>query len=443
MYEQEFKLIFDYAKDKADDIEILYSGGNSFNVSINQQEIEGFSHADSAGIGVRVLKDGKQGYSYSEKIDEEALKNMVDEAVENAEASEDVEDVEMANYPDLENKPNVYSEELEKVSVEDKVKFAKNMEKYALEADERIMNVPNAVMGSEKVYMKIANSRGLHKEDVQNQAFCYITALVAQDDDKRMAVDYHIGRDFSKFNAEKLGKTAVKKGTELLGGVDVENGEYAIVFNHEMMCSLLGTFSGVFSAKAVHEGRSLLKGKLNKKIAAEKVNIIDDGLYPGGFSTIAFDSEGYPSQTTKLVENGVLKTYFHNTITAKKDGVKSTGNAAREIKSSLSVAPTNFYLEPGNISEDELLAKYDKVIKIVSLQGLHSGANPVSGDFSLPAEGFLYENGKLKTSLKQFTVSGNFLQMLSNVEAIANNFQFNTSSVGSASALVKKLAISG
>jgi PmbA protein len=443
MYEQEFKLIFDYAKDKVDDIEILYSGGNAFTVSINQQEIEGFNHANSAGIGVRVLKDGKQGYSYSEKIEAQALKNMVDEAVENAEASEDVEDVEMANYPEVENKPDVYSEKLEQVSGEDKVQFAKDMEKYALKADERIMNVPNAVMGSVKSFVKIANSKGLNKEDMQNQAYCFVSALVSANDDKRMGMDYHIGRDFSQFDAQKLGQTAVKKATDLLGGVEAKSGEYAVLFSNDMMCSLLETFSGVFSAKAVHEGRSLLKGKLDKKIAAENVNIIDDGLYPGGFATTAFDSEGYPAQTTKLVDKGILKTYFHNTITAKKDGVKSTGNAARGIKSSLTVAPTNFYLEAGKMKEKELLAKHDKVIKIVSLQGLHSGANPVSGDFSLSAEGFLYENGKLKTSLKQFTVSGNFLQMLSDIEAIADNFQFNTSSVGSASALVKKLAISG
>ncbi|MDY6915141.1 MAG: TldD/PmbA family protein [Candidatus Cloacimonadota bacterium] len=443
MYKQEFKLIFNYAKDKTDDIEILFSGGNSFNVRVNQQEIEGFSHSDSVGIGVRVLKDGKQGYSYSEKLDDIALKNMVDEAVENAEASEDEEEVEMANYGDVENKPDVYSENLEKVSVEDKVQFAKDMENYALKADNRVMNVPNALMGSVKSYMKIANSKGLEKEDVQNQAFCFVTALVAEDKDKRMAMDFQIGRDFSKFDAKKLGETAVQRATDLLGGKDVKSGQYAVVFNNEMMCNLLTTFSGVFSAKAVQEGHSLLKGKLNKTIANEKVNIIDDGLYPGGFSTSAFDSEGFPSQKTLLVKNGVLNTFFHNTITAKKDGVQSTGNAARGIKSSLSVAPTNFYLEPGSIKEDELLGKYKEVIKIVSLQGLHSGANPVSGDFSLPAEGFLYENGKLKTSLKQFTVSGNFLQMLSDIEDIADNFRFNTSSVGSASVLVKRLAISG
>ena len=144
-----------------------------------------------------------------------------------------------------------------------------------------------------------------------------------------------------------------------------------------------------------------------------------------------------------MVENGVLKSYLHNTITALKDGVKSTGNGSRGYKGTLGISPSNFLLVPGNEKESELFTKHDKIIEIVSLQGMHSGANPISGDFSLGAQGFLWENGKRQHSLKPFTVSGNYLKMLNNVESIADNFRFNMSSIGAPSVLISSLSISG
>jgi len=144
-----------------------------------------------------------------------------------------------------------------------------------------------------------------------------------------------------------------------------------------------------------------------------------------------------------LIQNGILKSYLHNTQTASKDKVKSTGNGSRSYKGSLNIYTSNFILKPGDKSEDELFAAKDNVIEIVALQGMHSGANTISGDFSLSGEGFFYENGKRKHSLKQFTVSGNFLQMLQDVEMIADNFKFDMSSYGASSVLIKELAISG
>ena len=443
MYKNEFKIIFDYAKDKTDDIEILLSAGNSFSIRINEQNIESFSYADSKGLSVRVIKDGKTGYAYTEKFDEEAFKLIVDEALENAKYTEDDEVAIMENHPDIDVELKMYDEKLNEVDVKDKISFAKDLEKYAKAADKRVFNVPYAVYGDSTGYVKIANSKGLDKEEKQNSAFSYVGALTQLDDDKRMGVEFNVGRDFSKFDAKKMAEKSVEKSAALLGGEEVTSGSYPVVFNNEMMATMLSTFSGVFSAKAVQEGRSMLVGKMGQMVANEKVSILDDALHPKGISSRRFDSEGYPSQSTVLIENGKLKSFLHNTQTALKDGVKSTGNGSRSYKGSLNIATSNFILKPGTHKESELLAAKDKVIEIVALQGMHSGANPISGDFSLSGEGFLYENGERKHSLKQFTVSGNFLQMLNDVEMIADNFKFNMSSYGAASVLIKELAISG
>ena len=442
-YNKEFQTIFDYAKDKADDVEIMLSENNSFSVKVNQQEIESFNYADSKGISVRVIKDDKTGYAYSEKFDEESFKMIIDEAIANSRYSQEADKPLMANYPDIENKPEVYNEELNNVDIKDKIKMAKDIEKLAFEADKRVFNVPYALYGDSTYYLRIANSKGLAKEDKRNSAYAYAVVLTEENEDKRTGMEFTVGRDFSKFSAKELAEQSVKKGIELLGGEVLETGKYAAVFNNEMMASMMSTFSGIFNAKSVQEGKSLLKGKLGKMVADEKVTITDDALHPDGFATSSFDSEGYPSQKTVLIDKGELVSYIHNTQTAAKAGVKSTGNAARGIKGTLGIHTTNFCLEPGTAAPQDLYSKFDKVVEIVALQGLHSGANPISGDFSLSGEGFLYENGVKKHSLKPFTVSGNILQFLGNVEEIANDFKFDTSSVGASAVLIKELAFSG
>ena len=443
MYTSEFQTIFAYAKDKTDETEILLSAVNSFSVKINEQNVESFNYSDSKGIGVRVVKRGKVGYAYTEKFDEETFKRIVDGAIENAKYTEDDDVVIMENYPENSDNPNVYSESLDKVDVVDKIQLAKNLEKYDKEADKRVFNVPYAVYGDGKSYSRIANSKGLDREDTHNYAYAYVGALSAEKDDKRMGMDYHITRDFGEFDPKKMAVEGVKKSTDLLNGKPAESGKCAVVFNNEMMATMLATFSGIFNAKSVQEGRSLLKGKIGQIVADEKVTIVDDSLYPNGFSTSAFDSEGYPTEKTILIEKGVLKSFLHNTITARKDSVKSTGNGSRGYKGTLGISTSNFIIEAGEHKETDLFKKHDKIIEIVSLQGMHSGANAISGDFSLGAQGFLWKNGKRQHSLKPFTVSGNFLQMLSGVEAIADNFKFDMSSNGASSILINELNISG
>ena len=416
---------------------------NSFSVKINEQNVESFNYNDSKGIGVRVVKRGKVGYAYTEKFDEETFKRIVDEAIENAKYTEDDDVVIMENYPENTDSPNVYSEQLDKIDVVDKIQLAKDLEKYAKEADKRVFNVPYAVYADGKSYSRIANSKGLDKEDTHNYAYASVAALSKENDDKRMGMDFLNTRDFGEFDPKKMAEESVKKSTDLLNGKPAESGKYAVVFNNEMMATMLSTFSGIFNAKSVQEGRSLLKGKIEQKIANEKVTIVDDSLYPNGFSTSAFDSEGYPTEKTILIEKGVLKSFLHNTITARKDGVKSTGNGSRGYKGTLGISTSNFIIEAGKHKETDLFNKHDKIIEIVSLQGMHSGANAISGDFSLGAQGFLWENGKRQHSLKPFTVSGNFLQMLSGVEASADNFKFDMSSNGASSILINELNISG
>ena len=443
MYDKEFKTIFDYAAGKVDDIEILLVANGNFSVKVFKQDIDSFEYADTKGIGVRVIKNGHEGYAYTEQFSDEAFFDAVDRAVESSAFLESEEKPLMADYPDCKAKLELFSNTLADVTVEEKISFAKQMEKEAADGDPRVFNVNYSAVGNGSTFVRVANSKGLDKQESYNSGYAYVGVLAEEDEEKRSGSEFGLSRDFSELDASWLASSSVDKAVSLLGGVEVENGNYPVVFNNEMMASFLGVFSSIFSAKSVQEGRSLLKGKIGEKIAGEGVTIVDDAIHADGYSSRHFDSEGFPSQCTVLVENGVLKSFLHNTITARKDGVKSTGNAARSYKGTLGVSTSNFCLQSGSMTETELFSQHDQVIEVVSLQGLHSGANATSGDFSLMAEGYLYESGQRKCSLKPFTISGNILQLFKDVEKIADNFRFSMSAVGTSSVLVKTLSVSG
>lgn len=442
MYSREFEKIFAIAKDKVDDIEILLSGGKSFSVRIHKQNVETFSYADNCGIGIRVIKDGKVGYSYTEDFSDEALETIVKEAITNSKIIDSAEEVVLSDHPDVTEKPDIYNPELEKITVEEKIEIAKKLEKLALDKDKRVFNVPMATYSDGSSYSKVANSKGLMKEGKTNYCLAYTMVLAQEGEDRKSGSDFIITRDLKRIKPEAIAGKAVAQATELLNAITPESGQYPIILTNEMTSSLLSTFTGIFSAKNVQEGKSLLKGRNGEKIASSIVTIIDDGLHPEGMSTSPFDSEGYPSRKTVLVDKGILKGFLHNTITANKDKTVSTGNASRSYKSSLTVSPTNFVLKSGEESVQELRKSYSTLIEIVSLQGLHSGANSISGDFSLAAEGFLYKDGVKEKGLANFTISGNFFDLLQDIEKIGNDAVFNMSSCSAPSVLLKKITVS-
>jgi len=222
-------------------------------------------------------------------------------------------------------------------------------------------------------------------------------------------------------------------------------GQYPVVFDPEAMSDLLATFSSIFSAEAAQKGLSKLAKKEGTPIAAAGVTLVDDPFHSSSPAKRNFDAEGSPTFRKNLIENGVFQTLLHNLKTANMAGGQTTGNASKAgYDSPVGIRPFTLYLAPGEISEEELLKKAGSGVYINSLGGLHAGADPVSGDFSLQSAGFLVENGQKTGYVKSFTVAGNFYDLLKNVTAVASNLEFpGMGSFGSPSVLVDGLSIAG
>ena len=429
------------------DMEVYYSAGRSLSLKVFKEELDGYSLSESEGLSLRGVYNGKMGYSYTEKVDETSIEQLVKDVMENATVI-DSDDEEIIFEGSKEYKQVVsFNPALENIMEDQKIKFVKNLEAEAFKLDKRIESVEACVYGDGYGETIMQNTKGLLLEDKGNLAYTYIVVVAKEGEDIKTGMAYRTGNDFYKFNAQEIAKEAVDEALALLGAKSVKSGDYNIIIRNSAAADLLEAFTGIFSAEAVQKNLSLLKGKIDEKIASDKFTLIDDPYMEGGLASKSFDGEGVACKYKKVVDKGVLKTYFHNLKTAKKDGIETTGNASKgSYKSSIGISPTNFYVEKGKRSLEEMIASVEKGIMITELQGLHSGLNSISGDFSLAALGYLIEDGKISRPVEQITVAGNYFEMLNNIEETGSDLKFGLPGgayIGSPSLKIKKLAIAG
>ena len=228
----------------------------------------------------------------------------------------------------------------------------------------------------------------------------------------------------------------------------VESGKYNVVLSSKQMRTLLSAYSSAFSAKMAQMGMSLLAGKEGEKIAADIVNITDDPMREGVSIQTNFDAEGVAAYRKSVVEGGVLKTLLHNRETAKAFGVESTGNASKgSYASPVAISPYAFCLEAGENTEEELFAMAGNGLYITELKGLHAGANPITGDFSIESAGFKIVDGKLCDAVKSFTIAGNFFELLKSIAALSDKVEIAVTggftTFGSPAVLIHDVSVAG
>jgi PmbA protein len=272
-------------------------------------------------------------------------------------------------------------------------------------------------------------------------------AVVQKDGEMSNEFRFRLGA-LDTIDHQALAKETVQEALKKLGGEPAATGVYPVVFSPEAMADLLRTFCDIFSSETAQKGLSKLAEAEGTQIAAPCVTIMDDPFHPENPFPMPFDAEGTPARKKAVVEKGELRTLLYNLKTAYKAGKTTTGNASKAgYQASLGVRPFTMYLEGGSLSEAQLLEMAEEGVYIDSLQGLHAGANGVSGDFSLQSAGYLIKNGQKTHRVKSFTVAGNFYELLKNITAVADNTRLHNAlgrtAFGAPSTLVQGLSIAG
>lgn len=426
------------------DMEILTNENESFEVKIYEQQIDSYKVTDSKGMGFRGVYDNKMGYSYTEKLAEDSIEILLREAMQNAMINDSPDQDVIFEGSKEYVKTDNYFPQLDKVTVEEKIQFAKDMESIAKGMDNRIKSCPYCFFGSGSGKSALVNSKGLDLNDKGNSIYCYMEALAQDGEDLSDGFSFCFENSFSDFKPENLAKEAVEKAISYLGAKPIPSDTYKAVILNTVSSDILSAVNSCFSARAVQKNMSSLKGKLGTKVASKAVTIVDDPFLPGQSGTSSFDGEGVATKYKEVIKEGVLKTYLHNMKTAKIDKTESTGNASRSYKSNIGVAPTNLYFTKGDMLFAELLKEMGEGIVITEVSALHSGFNAISGDFSLPAKGYTVKNGEKEKFFRQITVSGNYFDMLKDVLAAGDDLTFGTNgNIGSPSLLISKISVAG
>lgn len=424
--------------------EAYVAAGSSFSAMAHGGEIVDYQVNTTKGLCFRGLFQGKMGYASTEAMDEASIQELIDGVKESAMLSEE-EAVEVI-YPGDKAYPefNAYAKDLDSVTGEEKITLCLALEKAGLAIDPRVRQIDHSTVSTESASIHIVNTYGLDIQYQDNSCVAYMQPVVTEDGDTDVGFKVECGRDFSKLDSQKIAEEAVGEALLALHGKPVASGNYRTIIRWDAMRDLLRTFSGIFSAENTQKDLSMLKGKEGESIAAPCITLMDDPLLVGGFASCPFDAEGVASKSKAVIENGVLKTLLHNLKTAKKQGVATTGNASKAgYTAPVRVAPTNFFLQPGSKSLEDMMGDLGDGLVITDVSGLHSGANPISGDFSLLAKGYTVKNGKRERPVAQITIAGNFYTLLKNIQTVGSDLNFPGSGVGSPSVDAGIVAVAG
>lgn len=437
--------LFKEAKNSGfEECEIYYSNAESLSLNIYEGEVEKYKLNNAFGLSFRGKINNKMGYSYTEILDEEAIKTLITNAKGAALAIEN-DDIQFIYEGDKEYKNlDCYKKELDNIKPDELISLALEMEKECKKQCDKVVNFQGCGIGFGKSTYGIINSKGLNLKNERNNLTAYVVPIVGENGEKQDGMGYVVAKRVGDIKPSDLAKQGIEEALSKLGGKSIPSGKYKIIINNEAMVSLLGTFSGIFNAEQAQKGLSLLKGKEGEIIASEIVTLIDDPHLKDGLGTTAFDDEGVATYKKEIITKGKLNSLLYNLKTAHKAGMKSTGNGFKSSYASVvGVSATNFYINPGEKSFEELCMEVNKGVIITDFAGLHSGASSVTGDFSLAAKGFMIENGKKSFPVEQITVAGNFFTLLKDIEEIGNDLKFPMSSIGCPSVVIKELSIAG
>ncbi|WML48432.1 TldD/PmbA family protein [Neobacillus sp. PS3-34] len=444
MMVQEFQTkLFNAAQNSGyTDVEIYFEKKEVFGCQVYKGEIDQYEIAEDGGVSFRGIINGKMGYAYSEKIDDASIPFLLESAKENTQIMNDDEVEEIFSGSSHYEQTNFFSTALNEVTIPEKIQFIKDVERELLAYDPRIAATDYCFIRSESLSRSLANNKGLSLTDQNNYLYVIVEAIVKDGEETKTSFEFIVTKDFHRLNAKEIAKKAAEEALSQLGSRNIESKDYPVLLRNDAAANLFATFSPNFSAENTQAGISSLMDKLGKQIASQKITIVDDPFLEDGLASRTFDSEGVASSKLTLVESGVLQSLLYNQKTAKKDQTETTGHAHKDsYKSAIKVGPSNLYIQPSPTLFEDLLASMGEGILITHLSGLHSGANKVSGDFSVAANGYFVKDGKVQFPVNLMTIAGNFYQLLQNVEEIGSDLTFPLSPIGSPSVLVKSLSV--
>ena len=408
-------------------------------------EVEGLQFAESRGLGVRLIRDGRLGYAYAADPSVDEVREAVVRARENAALTEPDDFNLLPDAATITPLPELFRAASADVSTEHKVQMALDLERRLVTTDPRVTKVDLAQIGDAVSRVAIASTAGVDAEYARTDAWVVAVTLAVEGDETQTGFSYRIARAVDELAVDEVADEAIGRAVRMLGAAKPPTAKVPIVLDQFAAMDFLGVLAGALNAENVLKGRSLFAEMVGTQVGSDLFTLVDDGTILDGPGAAPFDGEGVPSGRTELFTAGTLNGFMHDTYTAARmgGGQRSTGNAKRgSYKGSPGVGTSNFYLDNGTTPFEELLRHAEGGVLIAVVSGVHSGANPISGEFSVGATGLRIEGGAIGEPLREMTIASTLPEMLAGITGLGDDLRF-FSSVGTPSVLIGEMTLAG
>ena len=426
-------------------VEAVVSRGRETEIKAYEGEIESLSSAQSQGVGIRVIANGRQGFAYAATFDADVLAETLAEARDNASFATPDEFLGLAEpdgvaVADL----DLYSDALESFPPQAKVDLAIELERAVRGADPRISGIESAEYIDVMDEGAIVSTTGIRTAGRETACYVMTYAMAAVGDETQTGFGFSVGRQPGELDVEIAAADAAQRATRMLGAVKPPSERLRVVLDPWVTAQFLGILAFTLNGEAVLKGRSLFAERLGDEVASPLVTLVDDPTDPQAFTATETDGEGLATRRNVLIEDGVLRLFVQNAYSARRAGTRSTGSAVRGgFKTTPGVGCMATSLRPGTATQAELVAGVADGLLVQDVAGLHSGVNPISGDFSTGAEGLRIRGGELAEPVREFTIASTLQKMLKEVIAVGGDLQWLPMNASGVSLVIDEVTISG
>jgi PmbA protein len=418
-------------------------------IKVFDGEVESLAVAEIEGVGVRVIAGQRQGYAWAGSLDDDVIADTLADARDNAGFGSPDEFYGLADPASFAGRwtpsdLDLWRESLLAVPTSDKVALAVALDAATRAIDPRVRGVESSTYGDAAIESAVATSLGVEVANRRTACSCSAYAMAGEGVDTRTGSGFSAARSFDELDPERAARDAAERAVRLLGARQPASQRLPVVLDPLVTRSIIGLLGGALSAEALQRGRSLFVGREGDDVAAPHVSLIDDPTIEASFGAATHDAEGVPTHRVDLIDAGRLVGMLHNTYTARRGGAFTTASAVRGgFKSPPGVGARALHLAPGVLSREEILASVPEALYVQSVSGLHSGTNPVSGDFSVGADGLMVRGGELAEPVREITIASTLQRMMLDLVHVGADLEWLPGGTAGMTVLIGDMSIAG
>ncbi len=428
----------------SEEIEVACSRSRSTSIKAYEGEVESLTTAENLAVGVRVLVDGREGFATAGSLNPDVVEAALADARDNARFAEVDPDAGIARPDGVEAvEVDLWRDGVDATSIDDKIALALEVERRVRTYDPRITGVRTVRYGDSAGAFALASTAGIEATTVGTSASVSAQALAADGDRTQIAHAYDGGREPADLDLDDVVERTASRVLDLIGARKPKTARLSLVLDPQGAATVIGLIAGTLSGLRVIRGRSPFADRRGETIAAPILSFGDDATDPESLGADSHDGEGLACRPVSLVENGVLQGFFHDSYTGRRSGEGSTGSAVRGTRGLPSPGVHALHVTPGEGTLDELIAGTDLGLLVYTLDGLHSGVNAVSGDFSVGASGRMIRNGTLAEPVSECTIASTLQRLLLDVNRIGGHVKHLPTGTSTPPLVIDNVTLSG